>query len=849
MVERLEKIMKKKHTLPKQIIFSLLAMVLLFGQACTLSLANFEDLFGNGGEENASATEEAGEGAASSTPVPSAETRFTVHIPAPLNDGDVLAISILDEVTGLTFNTENYPLQAIDAQTYAVELSLPLDAVIKYRYIIAGNNRSQETTSGNLPVRYRLYKVDGDGVIEDAVSSWTGQDFNGATGDIQGLAIDSVSNLPIPNLLLSVSGVQTLTDSAGQFNIKGVLPGLHRLTAYSLDGAYQFFQQGAQIEADLITPVQIHVAPAQMVNVTFIAELPQNTVPGAPVRLAGNLLQLGNTFGDLGGGFSTISSRMPVLSLIADGSQSITLRLPIGTDLRYKYTLGDGFWNAEHKASGEHNVRRLIVPETDITVEDKVETWQAGPSSTISFELNVPTNTPAGNSVYIQFSPYAWTSPIPMWSMGNNLWTYKLYGPFNAINNFGYRYCRNAQCGSADDFATRGNATIGRQITTSIVPQDIRDEVENWVWLEEDDYTLVAAPIQARNDEFIAGIEFQSNYTPSWMNFTSQAMQNIQGLHANWVVITPTWTFTRLEPLVFNAQPVQDPLWDDTKVMIEQSRALNLNTAIFPMPNFPVPAEDWWISTPRDFNWWNDWFAAYRQFALHHADTAARYDAQVLILGGDWLAPAMQNGILADGQSSGVPADAEFRWNAIITDVRAHFTGEIWWAMPYTSGSLISAPPFINNVDGVYLLWDAPLSERSPVDKNVMLTEALRLLDEEIIPYQTSVNKKIILGLAVPSATGAESACISDSLGGCLSWQELNRPEADIPSVTLNLQVQTDVYETMLNAINNRAGINGIISRGYYPPVMLQDKSASIHGKTTADLLWYWYPRLLGKAQ
>jgi len=37
-----------------------------------------------------------------------------------------------------------------------------------------------------------------------------------------------------------------------------------------------------------------------------------------------------------------------------------------------------------------------------------------------------------------------------------------------------------------------------------------------------------------------------------------------------------------------------------------------------------------------------------------------------------------------------------------------------------------------------------------------------------------------------------------------------------------------------------------LVSRGYFAPVALQDKSASIHGKPTSDLLWYWFPRLLG---
>ena len=67
-----------------------------------------------------------------------------------------------------------------------------------------------------------------------------------------------------------------------------------------------------------------------------------------PIRLAGNLYQLGDTFGDLQGGLSTVATRMPVLAPLPDGRYSITLALPAGADIRYKYTLGDGFWNAEH---------------------------------------------------------------------------------------------------------------------------------------------------------------------------------------------------------------------------------------------------------------------------------------------------------------------------------------------------------------------------------------------------------------------------------------------------------------------------------------------------------------------
>lgn len=824
-------------------ILTLAIAILLSGPACTFSLI---DIGLPGG--NSPPTQPASQGI-TETPIPSAETTFTTKLSAPILPGQTLAISVLDEVTGLALNAVNYPMQAIDPQTYTAALPLPLNGVTKYRYILLGDIRAQEVTSANIPVRYRMYQVSGPGTIQDFITGWTGQSFSGPTGHIQGLVLNSATGKPIPDIFITASGTQTLTDSSGRFNLDGLSPGVHTLTAYAMDGAFYTFQQGAQVETDLITPVQIHLTPAPLVNVSFIAKVPANTVSGAPIRIAGNLSQFGNTFGDLSGGFSTVADRMPVLTSMADGNYSLTIQLPAGAELRYKYTLGDGFWNAENTDGGERLLRRLIVPQNDIVIKDTIASWQAGSSSPILFDVNVPSNTPASDIVYIQFYPYGWTEPIPMWSMGNNRWIYKLYGPLNILGNFGYRYCRNAQCGSADDVATIGNATTGRPITTSLAPQEIQDTVTGWNWLQSDEaYTLVAAPIQARNESFMAGIEFQSNYAPEWDKFTSQALQNVQALGANWAILTPTWTYTRTRPLVFNLQPGKDQLWSDSSQMIGQARALNLNVAIFPTANFPASPSDWWLDAPRDAAWWDAWFTRYHQFALHHADMAAQNNTQALILGGEWLDPAITGG-LANRDPSGLPADAELRWVEIIADVRNRFGGQIWWALPYTVGDLNNTPAFLSNVDGIYLLWNASLSQSSSPNKEEMIAEASRLLDEEIAPFQQAINKPLVIGLAMPSATGAATACLPSPHGGCLNWTELNRPNADIPSIAVNLQAQVDIYESILNAINTRTWIEGVVSRGYYPPTMLQDKSASVYGKPAADLLWYWYPRLLGRTQ
>ncbi len=68
-----------------------------------------------------------------------------------------------------------------------------------------------------------------------------------------------------------------------------------------MDGAYQPFQQGAVVAANLNTTVEIHVKAAPLVKITFNVTAPTDTVQGAPIRIAGNLSELGNTFADFMG--------------------------------------------------------------------------------------------------------------------------------------------------------------------------------------------------------------------------------------------------------------------------------------------------------------------------------------------------------------------------------------------------------------------------------------------------------------------------------------------------------------------------------------------------------------------
>jgi len=828
----------------KRLVLSVFLILFAFSSTgCQLSLIRLPSWLSGTGD---TATPDIPSGP-TATPPPMAQVTFIAVVPEPLAQDETLAIAVLDEVTGLALNSALYPMQPRDPQTYAVSLPFPLHSIVKYRYVRRTNVQLQEDTGTDVAVRYRLYQVDGPGETRDLIASWIDKTFNSPTGSIEG-EVYAEGGGPLANIMVTAGGVQTITDSAGRFDLEGLPPGTHNLVAYPLDGTYQTFQQGASVLENLNTPVKLYLKPAPLVNITFNITVPANTLPGAPVRMAGNLFQLGNTFADLRGGISAVADRMPILTALPDRQYTINLRLPAGADVRYKYTLGDGFWNAEHKSTSEFNVRQLIVPQEDTVINESVATWQAGSSAPILFEADVPSDTPVGDIIYIQFNPYGWTEPVPMWPIGNNRWVYKLYSPLSILGDFGYRYCRAGQCGSADDTATMGDTARGRQVSTSLAPQDIKDTVNSWAWLENTQPgNLVGVPVTLRQNDFVTGVELQPTQHPNWVTSIPQAMQNIRALGSNTAILTPTWTYGDTFPLVLAPIPGKDAFWNDTYRMVSQARAQNMNVAIFPTPRFPTTSNDFWDSAPKNADWWQTWFDHYRAFVINYADLAAQSGAQTLILGGDWIEPALPSGTLSDGRtSSGVPSDAETRWRSIITEVRTHFRGTLLWALPYDQEYVDTPLGFLNDIDGIYLLWSLKLSDSSNPSKTELANEAGRLMDTNVSPLASLVGKPIIIAMAYPSVEGAAGGCISDGKGGCLHWEQLNAPNSDVSPAAVNLQLQSDIYEAMLTAINERQWVDGIVSRGYYPPTILQDKSASVHGKPAADILWYWYPRFLG---
>ncbi|MCS6907297.1 MAG: hypothetical protein RML93_05375 [Anaerolineales bacterium] len=726
--------------------------------------------------------------------------------------------------------------------------------MLKYRYVRSTPTAEiQEHISDGRQVRYRMLYVNSDLVVEDVVSRWTDTPFEGATGRISGVVLSAKDQTPLPNILIACGGVQTLTSSDGSFLIEGLLPGVHNLVAYSLDGQYKTFQQGARVAADSTTPATIQMEPAKLVGVVFTVKTPANTIPAVPLRLAGNLYQLGNTFADLQGGVSTIASRMPAFSPLADGRYSLTVALPAGADVHYVYTLGDGFWNTEVDEQGIPVVRQFIVPEKDTLIEDTISNWRVKNAAPIAFDITVPENTPQVDFVSIQLKPvYGWTEPIPMWRLGNKRWGFILNSPLTFTDRLHYRFCRNDQCGQADSVETPGPENSGLPLSSSLFSQTIKETVPAWAWLDPltTPQEIATAEVQPRQDGFFAGIEYQPIYHPSYNAHYDYLLDEVQQLNANWLILTPTWTFTRLSPPILELVPGNDPLWLDLFPLIRQTAERGLNVALFPQPRFRIDQSEWWQTAPRDFSWWQVWFERYRNFALYHADLASKAGANALILGGEWLTPAYPEGILPDYSPSLVPKDSEIRWRVLIQELRSRFNGPIIWAISVRQAEQ-NSPPFLGDVDAIYLLWSEPLANPgAPIPSIEEMTQSAgSRLDTVSGLLRNRYQKAILLGISYPSSPDALFGCIAPPSDNCQAWDQLAQPLAANLAPPVDLQAQVTSYNVMLGAINNRTWIHGFVSRGFYPPAALMDASTSIHGKPTATLLTYWFEKLLYESE
>ena len=813
-----------------------LAFVLSVVSACTLPLA--------GGPTAPTPIPSGG------TPLPAAEVVFTVTPPAGTPENAGLQLVMLDEVTGLPYAASGYAMTRQSDGLWQARLTPPVGSLLRYRYTRQGPSASEEFDGLGRPVRARVLYVTGPLAQNDLIAAWIDAPFLGQAGRVTGRVVDAATSSPLPEILVSASGVTAYTDGEGTFRLDGLMPGLHSLVAFTTDGAYLPLQRQAIVAAESATPAELALDAAPLVNVAFEVTLPEGTPESAPIRMAGNIRQLGASFADLDGGVNASAARMPVMVRVDPTHALMLTQLHAGTDLRYKYTLGDGLWNAERAAGGAFVTRQLIVPAQERTLRDEVVSWRSPAYAPLTFHVTIPTNTPASDSISVQFNPFTWFEPIPMWKEVDGTWTYVLNGPLDFSGPLAYRYCRNLQCGSADDVDTAGPSSAGRSVTPSGEPQTLTDSVREWQWLPQEALppTDVIAPALRARAGFAVGYELLPAYRPSWSAMLPTALAEMAARGANAVVFMPTWTLQVSRPLpILGLDPTRSAFRSDLLAFAAEAVGNGMQVGLRPTltPAYGTLA-DWWSGGARDGAWWAVWYESYRSFILTQARLAAEAGATSLILGGPEITPALPSGMLVDGTPSGAPADADARWRTLIGEVRAVYSGRIGFELDF-GNSLQSPPPFLDAVDEVHLRWHAPLTLGGLADVQSMQATAAGLLEDSVLSQLAVVGKPIVLHIEYASAEGGVSNCPAAPDGSCRASSAFDRGAVVDPDLAVDLTAQAQAYNALLLEANGREVISGFYASADYPIVSLLDKSASPYGKPAQDVLTFWYQKLTGR--
>ncbi len=782
------------------------------------------------------------------TPLPGAEVIFNVTPPANTTSKSDLSLVVVDEVTGLDYNTVMHEMKRQKDGHWEVHIAVPVGSMLRYRYTRQSPSLADEADTRGNPIEYRLAKIDGPTQIDDVIAAWSDTAYQGPVGRIIGRLTDRDDGSSLAEMIVVVAGVRTFSDGEGNFRIEGLQPGLHQLVVFSPTGAYQTVQQGTLIAADSTTPVALQLSAAQRVQVTFEISVPDDTIPGTPLRIAGNVQQMGNVFSPLSGSVNISVAKMPEAVLVTPTDYIAVVTLYSGTDLRYKYTLGDGFWNAERDPDGYFLTRQLIVPDYDIIVKDAVATWHSGSKGSIQINVTVPADTPLGEQISLQLNPYTWFEPIPMWPQDENLWFYVLNGPLDFSGTIGYRYCRNGQCGSADDIETAGSNSMGRPLTPSRDTQQLHDEVTEWWWLTSDTptTTIIAPVIKARKD-FDVGVELASNYDPNLQDRTTAMLDSVMDLGSNAIVLTPSWVLDRNDPSPIIAfDPARAPFAADLENTIRETAKRGLDISLRPTLSVADGSlQNWWLTATRDSAWWDVWFEEYGAFLLTYAQQAERYGVSRLVIGGVETMPALPGGLIAGDVPSEVPMDAEHRWLELITEIGEIFDGELAFQIEF-SDELQAIPNFVVACDSVYVYWHTPLATTNEASPAEMQSAASSLLDTVLLTDPALSNVPIYLSVEYLSIEGSASACAKAPDETCRDNTEFEQGAIVDPDLEVDLLAQAQALNAVLLEATIRDEIQGFFVRGYNPSVMLLDKSASIYGKPGRDVVWYWYSRLTG---
>jgi len=735
------------------------------------------------------------------------KVKFIVQTPYTDLENVEIALDVLDDLSGYQDNILRYPMKAIGDNRYEVSVLLDNHFDVRYRYTMIAPAEVPETNPFGKPVDFRMAIVEPDLTISDTVFNWANSNLGLASGRLNGFIVDYQTKAGIPDMMINIAGMQTFTDMTGFFSFEKIPVGEFNLVAYAVDGHYTPLQQVAIIADGQTTKIDVSLQPLKKVTVQFKVNPSSETV-GVPIRLAGNFAGLGAYYGS---GFSTtgsIASLMPLLNQMDSDIYTIDLELYAGSAFRYRYTLGDGYINAERSDERVLVTRRFVVPGQSAKVEETIHTWGADDRLPFTIQVEAPINMPPHETVSIQVYRNRWNNPIPMWHVTNNKWMFLLYGN-GQTQEMDIRFCRNDNCDLAYD-----EESFVTPITLNLSePGEKLYQINQWCnWDESGVLQYVQHEDGFQNQ--LTGIELKKGFKSSELPWLLSNLAEIRENGINWIVIRQGWDVSLDGDLPVIGPSKDGLLFNELATLCQHAKEKGLRVSIYPELGFPTEAETFWSGVIRDEAWWQRWYQEYDRYLNNFSLFAAQNNVDHMIVGENNIRFSYPEGLKTEEEKLGTPDDASETWSTMLGQVRKNYSGTILWA------SLVNDLPefaFLDGVDGYYLLQNHFEEASDSASLN-------QLIQTKLLPFHENHQKQFYIGLNIPALSQEAMAYTDHS-------EPLLTPLSDSDTDLTDLSYQADLYGTFTCSYQSLDWISGVTTRGFNLALYLTDISSSIYGK------------------